>query len=119
LVNQPLLGAIRDDHYGARVMIDALNRELHGKLDRDLLVRIAWTCALAAAAVRKDQRLGRDEQNGLAESFQRRAVETLVEANRAGYFKPPLKRRLFQIDPILAPLRERPEVAASLNPAGS
>jgi tetratricopeptide (TPR) repeat protein len=118
LVNRALLHASEGEHHAAGELIDALRKQFPGKVDTELTMRIAWTCTLAAAAVRKDQHLGQEDRNGLAQSLDRKSVEALVEANRAGYFKPPLKRRLLQLDPILAPLRERPEVSAILNPNG-
>jgi hypothetical protein len=107
LTVQAMRRLIQGDHRGASAMIEALHKDFADRVDMNLTFRFAWIYTLAAAAARQDAHLNGEEQSSLADSYHRKAIDALMSAQRAGYFKVNLRRRLLQIDPILTPLRER------------
>jgi tetratricopeptide (TPR) repeat protein len=108
-VNQALRQAAQGDYRGAQALVQALRKDFAGRIEGNLTIRIAWVYMLAASAARADARLQKEEQDKLVDFYLGQAIAVLAEAQQHGYFKVSLRRRLLHLDPILAPLRKRPD----------
>src|SRR5262249_3069745 len=115
LASQALRFAIHGDHRAAGATIEALHREFPDHVDANLTMRFAWVYTLAAAAVWKDVSLREEDKRSLVDSYHTKVVKVLSNAQRVGYFRVNLRRRLLQSDPILAPLRDRPDFSMLLS----
>jgi eukaryotic-like serine/threonine-protein kinase len=118
-INAALLRLLAKDYQGARSLMDSLNTEFANRIKPELTFRIAWIYMLAANAVNRDSALPSDEKARLAESCQAQAMEALRRGQRGQFFRWNLRRRMLLSDPILAPLRQRPDFQATFSVMGS
>jgi hypothetical protein len=72
-----------------------------------ILYNEACIFALAAAAVAKDLARDPPSRAALAEQYAARAINSLAESRRAGFFQDPANVNLIRSDPDLDPLRSR------------
>jgi serine/threonine protein kinase len=76
---------------------------------------LALVYSMSITAVRKDAKLSPEEKESKAEDFGARALELLIRAQAAGFFKDPVNIEQLRKDPDLNPLREQPAFKKLLN----